>query len=376
MDPIVVVGGGIVGTSIAYHLRRSDRPVVLLERGMLGSGTTAKSAAMFTYHGEEPSELDIYLRQRSWDFYQRRIDAGELTFENIGTLELATCEERLEHVQTMRDHLADLGVEASVLAPEEVPGESLRVDGVLGALYLPQDGVLDPGEIVQLFVKRSRDAGVDIETDVAVTDVLVSDGAVVGVETDVGEIRTDTVINGTGPWAHELNALAGVSAPLRHTLGPIVVLNSPVEVSLPLTFFEEGVYFREEGNSQLFAGSHARGYEDAAVLDPSHAHGIDESMYLDISDVAAEYLSGGASLELANEWVGLRTITPDGLPLLGETNVDGFYLATGMGGYGVTLAPVVGEILSGALLGERTDDLLDRLSPRRFEAANEKRSSV
>jgi sarcosine oxidase subunit beta len=206
---------------------------------------------------------------------------------------------------------------------------------------------------------------VTIETDIEVTDIATANGAVEAVITDDGTIDADLVINATGPWANRINDFVGLSTPIRHSLGPIVVLESQRAVSLPFTFFEEGLYLREEGDSQLFAGVHNR-YEDAEQLDPAHARAVDEEMYLEIADVADEYLPQHADLDVSNEWVGLRSLTPDDRPLVGESSVDGFYLAAGMGGYGVTLAPAIGEIVAEDVLGRASSPHEQCLSPERF----------
>lgn len=367
MDPIVIVGGGIIGTSIAYHLRDADRPVRLLERDMLGAGATAESAAMLTeHHHKDPEEWDVSLRQHAREEYEKLIADGTIDFDTIGTLDLATSEARMAEIEETAEQLAALGVDVSVLEPAELSQYGIVSDALHGAFHLPDDGVLDPGEIVQYFAEEARQGGVEIETDVTVTDITVTDGSVQRIETDTGTLEPETVINATGPWANQLNAMVGVSVPMRHTLGPIVVLQPGRPVSLPFVFFEEGVYLRQEGRDQLLAGNHARSYEEAEVRDPAHAREVDESMYLEIADVADAYLEDDAALDVANEWVGLRTIMPDSRPAVGETTVDGYYLAVGMGGYGVTLAPAIGDLVARDLQTDSTPALLDGLSPTRF----------
>lgn len=365
MDRIVIVGGGIIGTSIAFHLRDADRPVQLLEKDMLGAGATAKSAAMFTQHHVNPDPADIEFRKRSWEWYRERIRDGAFTFDRIGTLDLARSEAHFERLRNAADVLAAADVDVELVDGETIESFGITADALRGGLHLPADGVLDPAEIVQYFADEARAGGVAIETDVEVTDIATADGDVEAVITDDGTIEADLVINAAGPWAPVLNEFAGISTPIRHSLGPIVVLESRREVSLPFTFFEEGLYLREEGDFQLFAGVHNR-YEEGTRLDPAHARTVDEELYLEIADVAEKYLPQHADLEVSNEWVGLRTLTPDDRPLVGETGIGGFYLATGMGGYGVTLAPTIGEIVAGDVLDGATTSHQAGLSPERF----------
>lgn len=366
MDPIVVVGGGIVGTSVAYGLRNGDRPVRVFEKNALASGTTGGSVAQFTHHQEEPDPHDYELRRRSWKWLRPHVEAGRFSFDRVGTLHTYANGGERATVERVAEGLDDFGVDVRWVDSDELEQYGLSGDELDGGLLLPDDGVLDPSEIVHYQVEQVRDAGHAVETGVEVTDVHTADGEVVAVETDTGTYDASAVVNAAGPWAHHIDEMVGVDVPIRHTGGPILVLEADREFDLPLTFFEDGVYLREEGQRHALAGDFVTAYEDASRMDPEAARTPSESFQLEVADVVDRYLPSLSGVEVVNEWFDLRTVTPDGRPIVDETTVDGYVVATGMSGYGVTVAPAVGELAASALDG-RGDDLLDATSLARFE---------
>ncbi|GAA0520703.1 sarcosine oxidase subunit beta [Halorubrum aquaticum] len=367
MDPIVIVGGGIVGVDLAYRLRDHPRPVVLYERDALGSGTTADSVAIFVRHQSSPDRLSHELRERAWDHYEPLVEDGTFDFERIGTLEVARTDRELAGIREAAETLSEFGVEASVLDPAELADHGLDPDAVAGAMWTPNDGYLDPAEIVQYHAGEAADAGVTIETGTAVTDVRVEDGSVVGVETADGTRPAAAVVNAAGPWAPTVNDTAGVSLPFRHNRGPVVVLGKDDPFSLPFVQFGDGLYVRGEGRNQAFGGSFGASYGDAGRLDPTDARSVGHDFYLEIGERIEAAIPRLEGAEVVTDWVGVRTLTPDGVPVVGETEVDDFYVAVGMNGLGVTLAPAVGEFLAKRIAGETVDpEIAAYLSPGRF----------
>lgn len=365
--PIVIVGGGIVGTSIAYYLRDADRPVVLYEKNQLGSGTTSDSISIFIHHQEHPTETEYQLRMRAWEsFYEPLIEDGTLGFNQIGTLHTANTESGMAEVEGIATALDSYGVETDLLAPEDLGSFGITPDSVRGALYVPADGAVDPTEIIQYFVEHATAGSVTVETGVSVTDVLTDEEGVMAVETSEGTVPASAVVNAAGPWASRINDMVGVSLPLRHTFGPILVLEKPPDLTLPLTFFEEGYYLCEESETRAFAGKFAVEYQDAFEIDPDHAHAIESDFYLAVEELTTNNVPALAESGIVNEWKGIRTITPDYRPFVGETAVDGYYVACGMGGYGITRAPIVGSVLAEIILGGESEEFGEYLSPDRM----------
>lgn len=368
MEPAVVVGGGIVGASVAAHLCEAGVPAVLFERDALGGGTTAASVAMFVWEQADPDPTVHELRERSWATYDSLVEAGAAELSRVGGLYPARTDDRYDQYRAHAADLEDLGVRTRLLDAQDVERFGVDPAAVAGALFLPDEGYLDPAELLQGFVGEARAAGGRVETGRAVTDVLVEDGRAVGVEVDGERVDASCVVNAAGPWAPAVDAMAGVSLPLRHNRGPILVLDHGRETRVPFVEFEDGHYVRGEGRGRTFAGRYGEPYEAASRIDPDAARSVGESFRLDVLDRLERFLPGLADAEVVADWVGLRTITPDARPLVGETGLEGYHVTTGMSGLGVTLAPAVGRTLASTVAPDREPDpaVADCLDPTRF----------
>lgn len=364
-DPIVIIGGGIIGTSVAYHIRNLSRPVILLEqRKLLGGETTAASIAMFGwgYHVPDP------LREYSWNHYKELISNGNLEFNQIGALYIRKSQAAITELEDTKANLHTVDRPVQLLNAKDVHEYGVYPKPNEKALYIPNEGFLDTGEIIQHYADAIDSAGVEILTETTVEDIRIDCGSVVGVDTSNGYIEATSVVNTAGPWAPFVNGLVGVSLPLKHNRGPILVLQRDTEFSLPATSFENGVYFREEGASQAFAGRAGCDYFNASRIDPDHARSVASDFYLTAQQMAKRSIPILEDSELVTEWVGLRTITPDGHPIIGEMSVDGFLVACGLSGAGVTLSPAVGHVLAEYIDPDGSKTIPDSVSPRRFSA--------
>jgi len=374
MDPVVVVGGGIVGTSVAHHLRRADVPVVLYEHDALGSGATGDSAAMFVWKATPagpgaPDGTAHRLRTRSWGAYERLLREGSIEFSRIGGLYPAGSAERLDRLRDAAGLLEEIDVRADLLDAGGLERFELVTDDLVGGLHVPDEGYLDPGGIVQFLAGEARAAGARVETGAEVTDVFVEADRVVGAEVDGERIPASGVVNAAGPWAPSVDAMAGVDLPLRHNGGPILVLDHDADRTLPFVEFGDGRYVRGEGPRRAFAGRYGVGYDAAGQFDLDAARTADESFRLSVGDLFERYLPDLVDARVRTDWVGTRTITPDGRPFVGRAGLEGYFVATGMNGLGVTLAPAVGEHLASVVAADRTPDAAFEayLSPSRLE---------
>lgn len=367
MDPIVVVGGGIVGAGLAYQLRDAPAEITLVEKDALGSGTTSASIAMFSWLQTDPDRFTYALMEESWEAYRSLIERDVIGFDRIGALATAETADYFETLRHAADELREYGLPVETRTSAELEGFGIDATEVEGGIYLADEGYLDPHEIIQHWITEAADAGVEVETGVEVTDVLLEDDTVSGVKTTDGDIPAGTVLNAAGPWATALNEMAGVSHPLRHTYGRILVLSRDEPFDLPFVAFESGDYFRGEGTNQAFAGRLEKDYASADRENPDAARSVDDAFRRDVARNAARFVPVLEDAEVVNEWVGLRTVTPDKMPIVGPTSVEGFHVATGMSGLGITLAPsVTGHLAEYVLTGE-PNDTVETLSAERFE---------
>lgn len=347
---IVVIGGGVVGVSIAYHLaRRGARRVLLLEReALLGTGSTGACAGGFRY--QFSSEINIRLSQISIPALLRFREeiGGPLTLHQDGYLFLLT---READVSAFRESLAlqrRLGVPAEWLGPEEaaalVPG--LEVRDVLAATYDPADGIADPAGVTQGYAAGARRLGVTIETESEVREIRMEGGRVRGVRTAREVIAAPVVVNAAGPWAAPVARLAGLELPVRPSRRHVVTTRAFPEAPSRHTLvidFASTFYFHRESGGLLFGMSR----EEPDGFDTS----VDPDFVSRIVEVGLRRFPPLGEAALGRSWAGLYEMTPDAHPILGEApDLPGFFLANGFSGHGFQHAPAVGLLLSEAIL--------------------------
>ncbi len=346
---VVIVGGGALGASVAWHLAELGiTDVVLLERDTLASGSTAKSAGGFRMQFGD--ELNVRIAQRS--LAQLAAMGDEIELRQWGYLFLL---DREEDVTAFRSALAmqqSLGVPARELTPEEaleiVP--QLDVEGVLAATHCPLDGYCSPEAVVQWYARGAAERGVRIRQSSPLTGVRARGGRIEAVEAAGVEIATATVVCTAGAWSGEVAALAGVDLPVegepRHLWFTPTDGGLPGE--LPLTVdFSTGFYFHREGPGLVFGGREER---------------LEE-----IAEHAARRLPVLAELPISSSWWGYYEVSPDSNALVGESErVSRFLYATGFSGHGFQQAPAVGEHVAQLVAGSEPSLDLSAFDVERF----------
>ncbi|AGB37431.1 NAD(P)/FAD-dependent oxidoreductase [Natronococcus occultus] len=354
----VIVGGGIVGTAIAARLGSTDHEITVLERSEIGRETTAASAGLLMRTVVDPEPFDLRFRKRARERYRELREDG-LETDRIGIVYVAESEAFADRLADSAVALREDGIEASVLEPDELVGLGIEPDGLAGGLYTPEDRVCDPAVAARLFADRARTAGVDVRTGVSVTDVETRDGAVTAVETSEGRLAADRVINAAGPWAPQLNEAVGIELPLCHTRGPMLAVETGEPLEGPTAIFESKRYVRPT-ETGAWLGAYRTDYVEGQRYDLA-----DRSVSASFRDSARELEDVVLALEdatVVDDWVGYRTVTPDGRPLVGETTVEGYLVAVGLSGQGITLAPAVADVIG----GDVDPEYRRRLSPTRF----------
>jgi 4-methylaminobutanoate oxidase (formaldehyde-forming) len=353
----VVIGGGVGGTSIAYHLARKGwREVVLLERAELTSGSTFHSAGLV---GQLRSSVAL-TRLMMWSVECYRRLAAETGhdpgWKEVGSLRLAASPERqLEHrrqagwAKTFGLPLAEISAgEARRLFP------LMSVDGVEGAVYLPTDGHLDPSGLAMALAEGARRGGASIRTGTRVTGIEVRDGRVHAVETTAGTIRTEVVVNAAGMYAPEIGRLVGVTIPLVPMAHQYLTTKPIAGVSAAMPTLRDPdnlVYFREE-----VGGLVAGGYErepapwglDGIPADFNHRLlAPDWERFGPILDGCVRRVPALGGAEIVRLVNGPEAFTPDGEFLLGEApEVRGFFVACGFCAHGIAGAGGMGRIMA------------------------------
>lgn len=374
---VVVIGGGIIGACCLYSLAsRGLASLDLVEKGSLCSGSSGRSVGMV--ETQYTSEVDILMRARSLPlFYQMEKEAGVPFFHN-GYLRLARSPEVMERYRQSARLQRSLGLEAEV--PDRdgvarlVPG--LRVDDVLGGLFGPRDGYIDPVAFVNALVERARALGARVHLSTEVTGVRVQGGRVVAVETDRGTLPADYVVNAAGAWAPRIGEMVGLALPVAGYKRRVLVFQAPRDMR-DLVFVmdfvpgtdREGVYFRGDATGLVLAGLHWEGFSpEEAPQDPdAFPQGVEWDFVERTARLLEERYPPAREFTYVRGWSGLYPITPDTEPILGEApGVRGLINAVGFNGYGIQVAPVVGEVVAEIILEGQARSLPD-LSPFRLE---------
>lgn len=361
----VVVGGGIAGCMAARELA-ADREVLVLDRDGVAGAATGRSAGLVAptlFFGDLPGVA------RHANAFVREFDGtGGFTFTRRDRVDLATAAERVDAEATAAER-ADAGFPVTFLdagtVRERYP--ALRMDGFAGAVEYRDTGWVDPYSYATALAREATEKGATVETGVDVTDVLVEDGSVVGVETGEGAYRAGEVVVAAGWRTGDLLA-DRLDLPVRPYRTQCVVLEpaEPLEESFPLVRVgSEHLYARPEHNGDLLVGGGA-GLTD----DPEGAsRSADESFRNRCAEVVPELFHGFDAAGLVNDWAGVDAATPDARPIIDAPcrGPDGLVVATGFNGLGVMLSPVVGPAVRKLLGGAPAPFPVAPFSLDRFE---------
>ncbi len=350
---VVVVGGGVMGVSTAYHLaRRGVRDVVLLERDtFLGHGATGRCAGGVRY--QFATEINIRLSLVSLPMIERFEDETGVSpqYRPIGYLFVLT---RPQDVETFRRNVAlqhRLGVSTEWLDGDEVRRRLpfMRFDDALAGTFHAKDGLADPHSIVQGYARRARDLGARIVTDAPVTGIVVQGGRVRAVETPGGRIATPVVVNAAGPWAGEVARLAGVDLPITPVRRQWLTTTPLPELPRDFPFvidFAQALYFHPEGEGVLTGMSNPN-------EKPGFNQQVDPEWELVHMEAAMQRLPLLERAGVMSRVAGLYENTPDAHPIFGPTEVEGFHVVAGFSGHGFMHGPVAGLLMAEILLDGR-----------------------
>ena len=368
---VVIIGGGVIGCSVAYHLAKIGwRDVVLLERKQLTSGTTWHAAGLI---GQLRATLNMTkLAMYSTDLYNTlENETGISTgYKRNGSISLALTGERFEELKRGASMARNFGLETEILSNVDIKKRypMLFVDDAAGGVFLPSDGQADPSNIALALAKGARLNGVSFFENTKVTDISIKDGRVTAVQTPEGQIKAEYVVNCAGMWGREVGQMAGVDIPL-HANEHFYAVTEPIEElqrDLPvLRVPDECTYYKEDAGKLLIGA-----FEPVAK--PWGQNGIPEEFCFDqlpddfehfepILNNAVRRLPILKTSGIQLFFNGPESFTPDNRYLLGEApNLKNFFLACGFNSIGIQSAGGAGKALSEWMdAGEPPFDLWD-----------------
>jgi len=355
---VVIIGGGVIGCSTAYHLAKLGwKDIVLLERSQLTAGTTWHAAGLIEASGFF-SATSIDMSKYTLDLYKSlEAETGLATGnKNVGMISLASTPDRLEELRRVSVFNRDFGVPVEELSPEKVKElwPLANTDDVLAGFYSPGDGRVNPIDVTMALAKGARNGGVKIYEETTVTGITKEDQRVTGVVTDKGNIQADYVVNCAGMWARDIGKMAGVNVPLQPTEHYYLITEGMdgIHADLPvLVDLEKYAYYREEVGGILFG-----------IFEPVSAPWALDGIPKDFSfgeinpdwDRMMPYVEDAMKRIPALETAGIHkffcgpeSFTPDLGPLMGlAPELDNFYVAAGFNSLGILMGGGAGKVMA------------------------------
>lgn len=347
---VVIIGGGVMGMSAAYHLARRGAKVTLLEaEQFFGTGSTALNAGGFRHQFStgvniELSKLSLSMLQRFEEEFEQPV-----AYNPCGYLFLLSSDKDVAAFQRNVAVQHAHGVMTKWLSPSEIAemAPQVNLDGIIGATFYERDGLVDPNAVLQGYVRGASRAGATLRSGVRVTGANVKSGVIEALHTTAGDISGGTFLLAAGPWSGAVGKSLGVDI-------PVVPIKRQIAVTAPITGltrafpfvidFAQSLYFHYEGGAILTGMSnHAE--------QPGFDTTVDEAWREVHVAAAMERLPMLAESAIAHEWAGLYEVTPDDQPIIGKLpQLENLYSCTGFSGHGLMHGPAAGLAVSEEML--------------------------
>ena len=370
MDTIVI-GGGCMGASIAFHLaERGERGIVLLERHGLATGNTGKSGSIVRQHYSNPATARM--ARAALRYFQEWADrvGGDCGFRQTGLLALAGEADAAGMAASVATQQAE-GINTALVSLDEARAIEARLalDGVAAVCWEPEAGYADPIATTGLFAARAADRGASIRLGTPATAIRVEGDRVTGVETPGGFLPAGRVVVANNVWANDLLGPLGCAIPIAPSRHPILALRRSPDFGLPhpaIFSYDHQIYLRPDGDTITLVGSTDPGHAEVPA-DPNSYH---EGLLLDevvrFKAGAQTLLPGLGTAVVRGGWAGVYDVTPDWQAAIGAApGIAGLYVAVGFSGHGFKLAPMVGAWLA-ELIITGANPALDAFRPARF----------
>ena len=366
---VVVIGGGVMGLSTAYHLAKQGvQDVVLVERGELGAGSTCKAAG--GVRAQFSDAVNIELGMRSLEVFRNfpELFDQDIDLDECGYLFLLEREEDLRTFERNVELQRSMGLESRIISVEEAKELSplISTEGLIAGVWSPEGGHCTPESVVQGYARAARALGVRIIRHCEVTDVVREGDTITAVETAQGSIATDTVVCCAGAWSRALGDMVGVDLPVDPVRRELLVTEPMPDLPAKVPFtidFSTTMYFHREGPG-LLVGMSNQDEEPGFSLEHT------DEWLEQVVEAAGRRVPVLEEVGMASRWAGLYEVTPDHNALIGEAEgVSRFLYATGFSGHGFLQGPAVGQVMAELYLGQTPSVDVTALHGRRFEGA-------
>jgi sarcosine oxidase subunit beta len=347
---IVIIGGGVMGASAAYHMAlRGMQNIVLLEKEeFFGTGATGRCAGGVRY--QFSTEINVWLSLESLPMLERfKEETGQdVNYRQCGYLLVATDERDAEKFRQNVALQNRLGVPTRLLSGDEVRARlpMMHFEDAIAGTFNHKDGLVDPNSVVAGYISAAQKLGVRALSCAEVMGIRVRGGRVEAVESTAGAIQTRMILNAAGPWSGLVGEMAGVQMPIIPLRRQMYTTTAMPEIPADFPFvidFAQSLYFHREGDGLLIGMSNAD-------EKPGYDQTVDEDFELVNMEAAAARLPLMEKAGRISHWAGLYEVTPDAHPIYGGTPVDGFFVVTGFSGHGFMHGPISGKLMAEYIL--------------------------
>ena len=358
---VIVVGGGVNGTCIAYHLAQRGASVTLVEKDNIAAGPTGLSCGIIRQHYSHPITASIALAALRFFENFEDLVGGDCDFRQTGYIFAAGP----DTIDTLKSNVAlqqSLGINTSVISVEElrelVPGAA--VDGIVGAAYEPESGYADPYSTSVAFANRAEELGAEVLIGTEVRSVIVEGGKARGVVTNQGRLEAASVVLATGPWSSRLAKLFGIDLPIVPCRVQVCLFERAPDLNHDKIFIDSplGVYTRPEGEDLMLVGSVATDEAKAGIKHPDDFQRVaDFDAVSRYSEQLIERFPEMDKGSFLNGYASLYDVTPDWQPILDELpGIENLYCCAGSSGHGFKLAPIVGKMMADLITRGKSDN--------------------
>ncbi|PVD16961.1 FAD-dependent oxidoreductase [Mesotoga sp. Brook.08.105.5.1] len=364
---VVVIGGGVIGTAVAFYLAKNGvSDVVVLEKDYLSSGSTGRCGGGIRQQWSE--RMNVRLAMRSVEHFKRfESEVGfDIEYFQGGYLLLAYTEEEVLLFERNTKMQQEENLDVELLSKNEASSKFSFIDmsGVRAAAYCSSDGHANPHLTTFAYARAAERMGVEILTHTSAENIITEDGRIVAVQTSKGKIETEVVVNAAGGYSHEVGAMAGVELPTESYRHQIFVTEPLEHIMDPLVIsFENNFYIR-----QTKAGNFIMGQGDKDEL-PGHNVTPTWKFLREMTEKMPKFFPFLRDVRVLRHWAGLYNMSPDAQPIIDRAvDIDNFYYAIGFSGHGFMLAPAVGEAVAEWIVhGEPRSVDISNLSLNRFQ---------
>lgn len=361
---VLIIGGGIMGCSLAYHLAKRRKRVIIVEKSHVGAEASGRCAGGVRQQGRDPAELPLAMKGvEMWLGLSEEL-SYDVEYRRVGNLWVARNEQQLEALERRMKSEREAGLDVRMVTPEEACRlmPSLVKERIWGATYCPTDGTANPIRTVFAFAKAARALGVKIHTHTAVDGIILSGRRIKAVQTTRGKMWGEIVVNAAGPWAPLIGRMVGIKIPIEPKRAEMIVTQQlPETACAPFTVASGNGYWTQTMYGNVLLGHASRPVEqyDKDVTFEAIAFQAHATM---------QSLPSFSRVSVIRCYSGLTEYTPDAIPIISFVEeVNGFLIDAGYSAHGFCLGPISGKLVSELIIGGKTSLSLEPFDYYRFQ---------